>query len=115
MVDGRSPSNINDYARIWIECASGTPLQVDHYSVSDQSHLERVERVTGLKWHPIGDYGWFPIAGTRIEYRLAPQRYERRSTILTDPHQHQGHFPPAACPPIRAALCAGRHCLRHLQ
>ena len=85
MVDARSPSNINDYARIWIECASGTPLQVDHYSVSDQRLLEHVERVTGLKWHPIGDYGWFPIAGTRIEYRLAPQRYERRMTILTDP------------------------------
>ncbi|MCH8217276.1 MAG: hypothetical protein IH892_10955 [Planctomycetes bacterium] len=85
VVDARSPSNINDYARIWIECASGTPLQVDHYSVSDQRPLERVERVTGLKWHPIGDYGWFPIAGTRIEYRLAPHRYERRSTILTDP------------------------------
>ena len=53
MVNARSPSNINDYARIWIECASGTPLQVDHYSVTDQPHLEHVARVTGMKWHHI--------------------------------------------------------------
>ena len=109
VVDARSPSNINDYARIWIECARGTPLQIDHYSVCDQHRLERVERVTGLKWHPIGDYGWFPIAGTRIEYRLAPHRYERRSTILTDPLSirdisHRRHARLFALPFARGAI-----------
>jgi hypothetical protein len=84
VVDVHHPDHVTEYARLWLDPASGLPLQVDTYQVVQWPKLQLTERIANVSLLQLPTGAWLPIQAQRIQYRTVPRPHERVSGMAVD-------------------------------